>query len=88
MNRRHFLGNTTGATAGMLATGLVAKAQPNERVQVGVMGTGGRALQLIRSFARNANVEIVALADIDPRKFGPALAAVQPHQKTTTTHRG
>ena len=80
MNRRHFLHTSTGATAGMLAVGQVADAKPNERIQVGIMGAGGRALSLIRTFASNPSVEVVALADIDPRKFPTAVQEVMRRQ--------
>ncbi len=46
-----------------LAGDATAKASASERVRVGVMGAGGRALSLIRSFAANKNVDIVAIAD-------------------------
>ena len=79
MNRRTFL-QASAATGGVLtATGL-AKAGPNERVQVGIMGTGGRALSLIRSFAENKFVEVVALADIDSRRLPQGVAEVEKRQ--------
>ncbi len=79
MNRRSFL--SAGATAaGMLTMAAQAKAAANERVQVGVMGTGGRALQLIRSFASNKFVDVVALADLDSRRLPQGVAEVQKRQ--------
>jgi predicted dehydrogenase len=82
MNRRSFLNRTTaGVTgAGALAVSSQAKAAASERVRVGVMGTGGRALSLIRTFAENKFVEIVALADVDSRKFPQALDDIQKRQ--------
>lgn len=87
MDRRSFLktGSVVGASAaaGVLATQQVAKAAASERLQVGVVGAGGRALSLIRSFAANENADVVALADIDSRKFPKAIEAINKAQGTT-----
>jgi len=82
MDRRQFLKNSvvSGAAAAVLAGGQVAKAQASERVRVGVVGSGGRALSLNRTFASNPNVEIVAIADIDPRRLPQAVADVTSRQ--------
>ncbi len=79
MNRRAFLRSSTAVTAGVLVAS-TARAGPNERVQVGVMGAGGRALSLIRTFADNRLVDVVALADIDSRRLPQAVAEVQKRQ--------
>ena len=78
MDRRRFLKNSAvGATAaGVLSLEQVAKASSGERVRVGIMGAGGRALSLINSFARNSHAEIVAIADIDSRRLPQALETV------------
>jgi predicted dehydrogenase len=78
-SRRDFLISSSAAgaaAAATLAMGPVAKASPNERLQVGVIGAGGRALELNRLFAANPNSEVVAIADIDPRRFPQAVADV------------
>ena len=80
MDRRRFLKNSAfGATAAasLLSMEQVAKASSSERVRVGIMGAGGRALSLINTFARNSQAEIVAIADIDRRRFPPALETVE-----------
>lgn len=77
--RRRFLKNTVAAmaTSHMVAgTAMVAKAVASERVRVGVMGAGGRALSLIQTFASNPGVDIVAIADVDESKFGQGVTAV------------
>jgi predicted dehydrogenase len=77
--RRHFLKNTVASLAASnVAVGIaqVAKAVASDRVRVGVMGAGGRALSLLQTFASNAEVDIVAIADVDESKFGPGVAAV------------
>lgn len=82
MNRRHFLMSSAAAgAAGALANGQNARAAANERVQVGIMGAGGRALQLIRTFADNRFIDVVAIADVDSRRLPPAVAEVQKRQR-------
>jgi predicted dehydrogenase len=90
MQRRSFLQSSATASlaaTAVLATAQVAKAAASERLRVGVMGTGGRALSLINSFAKNPNAEIVAIADIDSRKFAKAVNIINNIQgkKPTTT---
>ena len=77
MNRRTFLASSTAA--GLLAID-AAKAGPNERVRVGIMGAGGRALSLIRSFAANKFVDVVAIADVDSRRLPQGIAEAAKRQ--------
>lgn len=76
--RRRFLKHTMASLAASHITTVAthgAKAVASERVRVGVMGAGGRALSLIQTFASNPEVEIVAIADVDESKFGPGVTA-------------
>jgi predicted dehydrogenase len=76
--RRRFLKHTMASLAAShIATGAakVAKAVASERVRVGVMGAGGRALSLIQTFASNPEVDIVAIADVDESRLGPGVTA-------------
>ena len=59
------------------------KKEASERLQVGVMGTGGRALSLIRGFASNSEAEVKVLMDIDTRKFPTAIKEVENRQGST-----
>jgi predicted dehydrogenase len=80
MDRRRFLKNSafgSTAAASLLSMEQVAKASSSERVRVGIMGAGGRALSLINTFARNSQAEIVAIADIDSRRLPHALETVE-----------
>ncbi len=89
MDRRSFLRNTVAGSVatGALANG-VAKAAASERVRVGIVGSGGRAMSLIRSFSANAEVEVVGLADLDPRRLPAGIEAVKTIQGTTVaTHK-
>ena len=66
-SRRSFLKSTSAAVAATSALALPASAQPagaNERINVGLIGTGGRCRHLMPSLARIANVRITALCDV------------------------
>ncbi|MCA9178565.1 MAG: Gfo/Idh/MocA family oxidoreductase [Planctomycetales bacterium] len=76
MKRRTFLITAAG---GMLAAG-TGRAAPSERVRVGVVGAGGRALSLNRTFADHPEVEIVCIADLDPRRLPTAVTEVESRQ--------
>jgi predicted dehydrogenase len=61
MNRRSFL--TAAAAAPVL--GSVATAFPaNEAINVGVIGSGGRARQLMKALAKVENVRLAAVCDV------------------------
>ncbi len=83
MDRRDFMRQSAGLTSaavGTLAAGQVAKAAASERIRVGCIGAGGRALSLISTFSANPEVEIVGIADIDTRKFAEALKVAEANQ--------
>ncbi len=81
-SRREFVKQTTGglaaaATVGMVAQSSIAKTPPSERIRVGCVGVGGRAGALLSLFAKQPDVEIVALADIDSRRLPSAVKRTQ-----------
>ncbi|TVP97976.1 MAG: gfo/Idh/MocA family oxidoreductase [Planctomycetaceae bacterium] len=83
MDRRKFLRESAvgfSVAAGSLSQGNVAKATANERIRVGCIGAGGRALRLVSTFSAHPDVEVVGIADIDNRKFPDALAVAQKNQ--------
>jgi len=87
MNRRDFL--ITGAAVSTLAaagTWTPAFAQPRRNLRLGMIGTGLRGQSLMGSLLGRADVEMVALCDIEPIMLGRAVAAVekagQPTPKT------
>ncbi|MBM4074880.1 MAG: Gfo/Idh/MocA family oxidoreductase, partial [Planctomycetes bacterium] len=86
MHRREFIASSALSASALLASGSIAKAAASERIRVGCVGTGGRALSLIKSFSKNPKCEIVSLADLDASKFGPAISAIEANQgKKPTT---
>src|ERR1700730_6809978 len=78
VNRRHFL---AASAASGLALAKVAAAQENQganqKLLVGVMGTGGRGTGLATGFQRQAGVEVAYVCDADQARAERAAAAVQ-----------
>jgi len=62
--------------SGALAPALAA-AGARDKVRLGVIGTGMRGLMHLGELLRRADVEVVALCDIDPFMRGQALAMVE-----------
>src|SRR5437660_4806682 len=80
-NRREFLQNMTLAGAGFWIAGSCASAasrSPNEKLNVGIIGSGGRGASNLKSMASE---NIVALCDVDERNLGKA-AEQYPRAKT------
>jgi predicted dehydrogenase len=71
-SRRTFLGASVATVAS--APGLAAAA--NERIVVGVMGTGGRGTSLAKTFAGRPNVQVAYVCDVDPARVKEAQKAV------------
>jgi predicted dehydrogenase len=81
LHRRGFL-TATAATASLSAlTAAGAARQPNERIQLAVMGVRGRGRDHIRMFSALDNVEITCVCDPDENVVPAALKAVAARQK-------
>jgi predicted dehydrogenase len=82
-DRRQFLEASASATALTLtaATALGAAQQPNERVNLAVMGVRGRGRDLIRGFSAFEDVNVTYVCDIDDAVVPAALKAVNQRQK-------
>src|SRR5437016_2002907 len=67
VNRRHFLLGTTaaGVTAALAGPTGAQDAGANNRLVVGIMGTGGRGTGLAGVFQRQPNVEVAYVCDPD-----------------------
>jgi predicted dehydrogenase len=86
MQRRQFLA-AASATTLVTRSQLAGKQAASERIQVGCVGVGGRAGFLLRAFAGQKDVDIVAVADIDSRRLPAAVEAVkQINGRAPTTH--
>jgi predicted dehydrogenase len=85
LRRREFLVSTTmtaAAAASRVHGAPVGKRPASERIRVGCIGGGGRAGQLVRTFSESPQAEVAAVADIDPARLGPAVAAAAAIQGT------
>src|SRR5437588_4061381 len=58
----------------------------NDRVRIGMIGVGGRGSELLKQIVAVPNVDVVAMADIYPRRFMEAKAVV-PNIQTYDDHR-
>jgi predicted dehydrogenase len=78
INRRRFLGAaaSTGAALTLGASAGAAMRGANDRLIVGVMGTGGRGTGLARLYAQQKNVEVAYTCDADMRRAERASAEV------------
>ena len=76
MHRRQFM-IAASATTLVTRSALQGKDPASERIQVGCVGVGGRASFLLRAFASQKDVDIVALADIDSRRLPQAVETVK-----------
>ena len=80
LNRRQFLKQSMGA-----ATALTVLSGPrvfgaNERIVVGVLGTGGRGTSLVEKFAARQDVAIAYVCDPDTRRSKAAAGLVEKAQ--------
>src|SRR3954447_14223227 len=58
----------------------------NERIGLGLIGSGGRGTYVMGLFAKNSDVEVRALCDVYPAKFKGALETA-PNAQTFGDHR-
>jgi predicted dehydrogenase len=83
--RRDFIKQAAiGTAAMMMYPSRVLGA--NDRVRVGMIGVGGRGQELLRQVIAVPNAELVAVADIYPRRFDEA-KRFAPNLRTFSDHR-
>ena len=78
LDRRRFLVSSAAVAASAhaaVAGESSSKEVASERIRVGCIGGGGRALSLVKTFSRSPQAEVVAIADLDPARLGPAIKA-------------
>ncbi len=65
LTRRQFVANTTlsAVAAAVLPSGLLFGAEANQKIDIGLIGCGGRGTWIVDLFAKNGNYNIVAVAD-------------------------
>jgi predicted dehydrogenase len=64
IGRRTFLGAAVGAGLTILKPQLVRGTAANSAIRMGVLGCGGRAMQVVPGFIKNTSARIVALGDL------------------------
>jgi len=85
VGRREFLGTMAMGTAAMLADPTRVLGA-NDRVRVGMIGCGARGQELLQQVLKVPNAEVVAIADIYPRRFDEPRKLV-PGVRTVNDHR-
>jgi FlaA1/EpsC-like NDP-sugar epimerase len=73
ISRRDFVetvGMTAGASALLGAAGTTWATSANEKIRLALIGAGSRGNQLLDSFLKEPDVEIVAIADVDDHHAG------------------
>ncbi|MGH9936902.1 MAG: Gfo/Idh/MocA family protein, partial [Blastocatellia bacterium] len=90
-SRREFISKTT---RGAVAAGLTMAAAnwnnalgANERVRLGVIGTGNRGFDVMSVFQKEADLQVTALCDCYDKHLGAALEKTEGKAKTFTDYR-
>ncbi len=74
-NRRVFLKSSIGAAA-VTALSQKRTVGANDKVIIGIMGVGGRGVQLIRHLVKRSDIHIKYICDADTRRYGRAAEVV------------
>ena len=82
LSRRNFL----QAGALMAAAAPVGRTAPNDRITVGVIGTGARAQELMESLQQHPQAEIVAVVDAYQGRLERAVQRTKGRAKVYKTH--
>ena len=86
VTRRSFV-ETLGYAAGagtLLSSPAIARAQgANDKIRLGLIGAGSRGNQLLDSFFKQANAEIVAIADVDDKHTEETIARTKKEKGNT-----
>ena len=80
LNRRQFLKQSMGAAAALTVLSGPRVFGANERIIVGIMGTGGRGTSLVEKFAARQDVAIAYVCDPDTRRAKAAAGLVEKAQ--------
>ncbi|NQU23497.1 MAG: Gfo/Idh/MocA family oxidoreductase [Candidatus Nealsonbacteria bacterium] len=78
VNRRRFLEGAAAGGAGLAVATHIQAAEPsaNEKLVVGVMGTGGRGTSLAKQFQSQPNTEVAYVCGVDQKRLTAAAAGV------------
>ncbi len=75
--RRRFMTSTLSAAALAAVRPTFGALGANERIRIGVIGTGGRGVSKINTLRRRDDVEVVAICDVDDSQLDRASAAAE-----------
>src|SRR5262245_30347639 len=88
LTRRSFLKASAATAAGAaLAVPAVGAQGANERINIGLIGTGGRCRHLMQALARIPNVRMTALCDVYEPHLQEARKLADPKAFTTRDYR-
>jgi predicted dehydrogenase len=88
LTRRSFLKTSAATAAGAaLAAPALGAQGANERINIGLIGTGGRCRHLMQALARIPNVRITALCDVYEPHLDAARKLADPKAFTTRDYR-
>src|SRR6185436_17857607 len=75
MKRRSFIKSAAAiSTMTILKPGIVFGSRANSAIRIGIIGCGQRGTQVISSFSKNTNPNIIAMADLFEDKLQVAAA--------------
>ncbi len=80
IKRRKFLGALGAASAYTALSPNIIHAAPSEKIILGVMGLGGRGVNMTENFLKRPDVEVAWLCDVDQRRFSVAREVVSEYQ--------
>ncbi len=88
-SRREFIAKTTGGAAGLAFTAASWNKAfgANDRIRLGVIGTGNRGSDVMRWFQKEPEVEIVALCDCYDKHLDQAMEMTKGQAKKYTDYR-
>src|SRR5262245_42660978 len=80
VTRRSFvetIGYSAGAAALLAAPAVARRQGANDKIRLGLIGAGSRGNQLLDSFFKQGDMEIVAVADVDDRHTGETVERIK-----------
>lgn len=90
LNRRSFIQQLSGGAAAVAGSSMFPPARvlgANDRVRFGLIGAGGRGMEIFKAALRAPNTQAVAVADIYSRRLDKARAVVHDLQTHTDFRR-
>jgi predicted dehydrogenase len=77
ITRRGFVGTVGGAAAVVAAAGASGAVAANDKVRLGIIGAGSRGNQLLDTFLKRAEVDLVGVVDVDDKHAADTAARIK-----------